>query len=717
MEGTKGIATIFYLYIMLPNIHPKIEEALRFPNHGTILDGVFASSAIDTSGESIDIHGADISSLNDDGYVNSEHLNPDHKQFIEKGKEEDGQWGTIVGRIIFAKKIFSEQDCESERELYLWEQLKLPFIYGGVELFDNENHENAKALAAIITHYHNRNLPVMVRYSIEGSTLSRNGNLLTETICRRVAMTTKPCNKSSYNNLVAEAEKPEETVKKSERYVSTFEMEYSPLIVGFEDSIAESISELLNLKKTLTLGSSNAAPGELTGGAALTKEDVDKRMFVKGQVLAAFRDWDRMGPFGKFLKHRLPDASEDFIAKFSNIVDKSQIVKSENLTKAVNIDDLNSNSYLKPLITKQPSRTKKFKGKNVSPGEVELTAGPYQGSKLKLLHLDDKYAYVQPFKAGDEHEVKVNKINRNVEGSHFIVSKKPEVLDVPNYVDANKHTDLGLTDSQEQKELVHGIDLSKDPIAKPFASTEARTKGDMSYGWYKSAHDKLAHIKPSVIYGKNIDDLDPKDKDYLPTARREVIYHNVAKRFWGLGEHVPTTTLFKHPDTNVEHSAMEVVPEAMHIQSKSPGHEGRDVLVKEGDSGHLDKLAIMDSVMGNSDRNKFNYMVSPKTGKTHLIDNALTFNFHDKHVPAYLTDYHNFKGESIENAQLHPETAQWLKSLDPFALGAELTSQGVGQKLANQAVSRLMSMQSNALLGKTKKHDILFAHSRYGEGF
>lgn len=700
---------------MLLALNPKIEEVLRFPDHGTVIDGIATSAAIDTSGEMVDINGMDISSFNDGtGCLNSEHINPDHKQFVESPKDQDGQWGTIVGRIFLGKKIFAEHDCESERELWFWSQIKLPFVYIAGELFDNDGHKNAEALASIIHHYHERNLPILCRFSVEGSTVNRDGNVLKETIARKCAVTIKPCNHSAISGLVAEKGAPEEVVQKNEKYFSAFEMEYNPLILDTNDLMIKAINELLDLKKTLTLGSSNAAPGNLVGGAALGKEDVDKRMFVKRQVLAAFRDWDRVQPFEKFLKNRLPDANEEFIAKFSDIVDKSQIMKSESLNKANQTDELNSNTYLKPLSDKPKAGAKKFKGKYVNPGEVELLAGPYQGSKLKLLHLDDNYAYVQPFKSGGEKEVKVNKLNRNIEGAHFKVSKKPEALDVPNQIDANKHTDLNLTNSHEQKELVHGIDLSKEPIAKPYASTEARSKGDMAYGWYRSAHGKLAHVKPSIVYEQ--EDLNPKDKNYLSTSRREVIFHNIAKKYFGLGEHVPTTTLFKHPDTGLEHSAMEVVPEATHIQSKSPAHEGRDILVKEGDSGNLDKLAVMDYVMGNSDRKRFNYMVSPKTNKTHLIDNALTFNFGDKHIPQYLTDYHNFKGQDIDKTQMHPDTVQWLRSLDPFELGAELTAQGVSQDLATESVSRLMSMQSHAILGNTKKQDILFAHSRFKEG-
>lgn len=139
-----------------------------------MLDGVFCSEAIDTSGESIDIKEMDITSLNDGtGTANTEHINPEDSEVKNADKKAEGHWSVIVGRVIFAKKIFKEEDCETERELEFWKNLELPFVYGAVELFDAEEHRNAQDLAAMVRHYHERKIPVVARYSIEGSTVSR----------------------------------------------------------------------------------------------------------------------------------------------------------------------------------------------------------------------------------------------------------------------------------------------------------------------------------------------------------------------------------------------------------------------------------------------------------------------------------------------------------------------------------------------------------------
>ncbi len=690
-------------------IHPKIEAALRFPEHGTIIDGVYASQAIDTSAEVIDIRGADISSLNEDGVLNTEHNNPD--------KKDSATFSVILGRIIFAKKIFSEADCESEREVDYWRQLNLPFIYGAAELFDAEDHENAKSAASIIKHYHKRNLPVVIRYSIEGSTLERMGNNLTRTLARRVACTIKPCNRSSYSNLVAEPEVKQigdDFIEKNEKFISTFEMESLVLIEDPIEILADALADIKDLNKTLTLGSGDAAPSNLTQGAALSVEDVDgkaRKTFMKSQVLAAIRDWDGTGRFKDFLKHRMPDADPSFFERFEDATQHLHLKKVETVH-----DDTSSMHRLRDLNTKPPPGTKQFKGKHVIPGEIELTAGPYQGSKLKLMHMTDEHAYVQPSSTGGEKEHTINKLPRSKEGSLFVVTQHPAPVDLPNYIHGDKHSNLALTQHHSQKELIHGIDLAKPSQEISGGQTKGLAPEGSATGWYKNLNGKSVLVKPAFDNPKN-DDLEPGSGDYVSTADRETIFHNVAKNYFGLGNHVPTTASFKHPNTKHPHSAMEMVPDATHVIPKSNSHESRDHLVGAGDTGQLDKMAVMDMVMGNADRNRLNYMTSKNSPNVHLVDNASIFNyksqFPDDDLPTYLTDYHHAKKQKFDDAHMHPEAINWLVKLDPFELGAELTAQGVHQSIANQAVSRLLSMQSEAIMGKKKTADILFAHGRY----
>lgn len=698
---------------MLIKLPQEVQEVLNSPNHGTLIDGVLASAALDTSGESLDVAGADISSMVN-APANSEHQNPDSPQFKDLPKDENGSWSTIVGRIVFVKKIFQESDCASQRELSLWNSVQLPFIYGAVELFDNEGHRNAQELASIIKHYYDRGLPLLTRYSIEGSTLERKGNLLKKTLCRRVAITCKPCNHSAVSNLVAPAAiSPEQSdISKTEKdlkYISVLESIYNPWVQSPEDSFVASIRDL---HKTLTLGGGGTAPGSLTSGAALATEDVGKKYDVlKNQIKAAIRDWDGIEDFKKFLKFKLPDVDDEFIDKFTEMAHNVKFKKIQqefsDLTKVDSPQDLGPTDVLRPLNTKLPPKTMKFRGKHICPGEIELVAGPFQGNKLKLLYLDDNYAYVQPFQAGDKHAVRVNKLNRNLEGSHFIVSKEPETLDLPNYVHGDLHTDPALTKYHEQKQLVHGMDFAKSPDYTPRGATEGRARGEMVHGVFRSAHDKQGFVKPAVVFEK--EEIDPKAPEYLSTAKREVIFHNIAKSFFGLGMHVPTTALIRHPDSNHEHSAQEIVLGAEHIKMNAGAHEGHGVLQSSGISGQLDKLAIMDRVMGASDRHRLNYMVSPKG--THLIDNSLIFDYSSDHIPAYLTDFHQNAKKDLNNP-MHPEAIKWAVRLSPIKLQQELLSQGVHPNIAGQAVSRLLSMQSAILLGNNTINDLLFAYAQ-----
>src|SRR5271154_5158689 len=90
---------------------------------GTYVDGIGASQNIDSSGEIVDIAGLDCSSLEIDGSLTWEHK-----------KDTPDQ---LVGKIIKAKKIFSEKDCDDDRQKYYWDKCKTPYLYILAELFDD----------------------------------------------------------------------------------------------------------------------------------------------------------------------------------------------------------------------------------------------------------------------------------------------------------------------------------------------------------------------------------------------------------------------------------------------------------------------------------------------------------------------------------------------------------------------------------------------------
>lgn len=280
---------------------------------GMIIDGVFASEAIDSSGEILDIKGCDISDLeNGLGVLNWEH----------RGDDAAGASANdIIGKVVFAKKIYGPEDCTDERQLGYWQQVQLPMIYGICRLFDGSGHPGAIAAAAMIRDYQKNGEPLLIRYSIEGTTLSKDKgtNRLLESVARRIAATIKPCNKSCHSGLISDPNDP--SVRKKEHAHPNF----TPLGGSFEIEAAPVVDNPELIRKALAAGSYNAAPGTLTGGSALQVEDQGLRNRVK----AAVRDWDRVTPFKKFLKHRLPEASDTFIDRFSNLVGDYTIKKAQ----------------------------------------------------------------------------------------------------------------------------------------------------------------------------------------------------------------------------------------------------------------------------------------------------------------------------------------------------------------------------------------------------
>lgn len=310
-----------------------------------ILDGVFGSQAVDSSGEILDVDGADVTDLEEGkGVLNYEHKGAEDK--TSNGEE-------IVGKILTAKKIFKESDCDTARQRKYWNKLKLPFIYGVCRLYDGAGHAGAKALAAQIRDHHANDEPILVRFSVEGSTLEKDGNVLKRSVIRRVALTLKPCNKTAESGLVEDPHAPEgfekepeskggdvlaalaEDSKKFEhpgftKLGGVTAMEYSPFEEEDHAGLVKSLVKLKalrrvrdELKKALTAGGGDVAPSQLTGMAALAREDLRK---MKGTALNVLKSYLKGDKFDKselrgLLKQQLPEASDEFIDHFADIAD------------------------------------------------------------------------------------------------------------------------------------------------------------------------------------------------------------------------------------------------------------------------------------------------------------------------------------------------------------------------------------------------------------
>ncbi len=153
---------------------------------GTMIHGIAASEHLDSSGERISIRGLDITSLPVDGVFNWEHKNENSFQ--------------VVGKILKAKKIFSEQDCEDEHQLYFWQKAQAPYVYVMGELFDGVGHKAAAEVAAMVRYDSEarkagRSGKNVINFSIEGSKLNKEGQEIQRSLGRKVTLTTAACNK------------------------------------------------------------------------------------------------------------------------------------------------------------------------------------------------------------------------------------------------------------------------------------------------------------------------------------------------------------------------------------------------------------------------------------------------------------------------------------------------------------------------------------------
>lgn len=155
-------------------------------NKRLFIDMCAGSELKDTQGETLSVEGADISELeNGNGRLNDNH----GKGFFNS-----------IGRVTTAKKIFKAEDCDNERQKYYWEKIKAPYIYVAGELYNDEDHPNAKAAAAILRNIHREDVPLKMKASVEGGVISRGINdpsRLARTKIHSVALTFTPANNAT----------------------------------------------------------------------------------------------------------------------------------------------------------------------------------------------------------------------------------------------------------------------------------------------------------------------------------------------------------------------------------------------------------------------------------------------------------------------------------------------------------------------------------------
>jgi hypothetical protein len=219
----------------------------------TIIEGVASTMAKDQQGEILDLDGADISALEEGrGFVNSDH---------------SGRFEHLVGRVIQAKKIRVLADCETPAQVKYFNDLKKPFLWTKLELWDGHGHKEADAIGSIYKFYGNKGEEPPVKLSVEGKTLERSNNgILKRTMIKGVAMTVHPANRTTRTDVVGIVKSmgaSEDLVKSESETVPVFIEQKTENPVERLYDLAVNARELLKGLK--------AARGENESGSRLEK--------------------------------------------------------------------------------------------------------------------------------------------------------------------------------------------------------------------------------------------------------------------------------------------------------------------------------------------------------------------------------------------------------------------------------------------------------------
>jgi hypothetical protein len=557
-----------------------------------LIDGPITSETVDSSGEILKLKGHDISDfLEGRAYANFEHNNDSPEN--------------IIGKFVYAKKIFNESDCENDRQRLFWKQLQIPFLYGICELFDDEDHPGAVAIAAILRYFKRRKEPVRIGFSIEGATLSRDDNVLERTVGRRAAVTLRPCNRTCWADVLSPEDAGDMVSKMESSATQTVEVdsaivEDTPPTPELDLKIA-----VHRLSKTLTAGVGNVAPSILTQGSALSTEGLATKSRMNA-LRAAVRDWDRRRPLKEMVKAYLPDVSDDYVDHFVDLANQLSLQKGR---------------------------------------------GP-----IKLPRI------------GSEHS-------------------------------KNAHAD------SDQKMLLEGLYLHPKVDLDAGTHPIVRTKND--------AGDEVIVKMPHRAGGR------------INAADASSAYYQMAKNFFGLGAHVPTTNSFyvskKHApwaykewdthdyDLSRPWSAMK------HIDGNTvlDNYEAYEAAF-DRNRPIIHRLTLMDYLTGTTDRHLGNAMIDA-AGNLYHIDNDTAFSHYLDNMPSipfYLGDDRpapNVELPTVHNDVVDAQTLQWLNGLDPKKMAGMMKAYGLPSDAIKGAVRRLRKarelMSQGHPIGKLYERD------------
>lgn len=217
---------------------------------GLKLCGPFTIESVDSEGDKFNCAGLSIEKLNDVfGLCNSDH----RKNFAD-----------VIGKTYNVHRILTDKDCQTPQELRIFKKSNsLPMIFGYVELFDQKEHEEAKAVKSIVDFYQEKSLSLPLGWSIEVEPITVNKEkVYTLGELKRVALTYKSVN----TGCICEVADAGDVLPAQDGLVTKSEK---------DDAISTVLDKLCNdtkaLSKALEAGFNLGPKGTATQGAALQK--------------------------------------------------------------------------------------------------------------------------------------------------------------------------------------------------------------------------------------------------------------------------------------------------------------------------------------------------------------------------------------------------------------------------------------------------------------
>ncbi len=315
-----------------------------------------------------------------------------------------------------------------------------------------------------------------------------------------------------------------------------------------------------------------------------------------------------------------------------------------------------------------------FGGQRVKPGVLKYRAGighDLAGQQLHLLgQTADHYIVMTP-KSGDEGAgLRANantpfmKIPKAAEHKAFDILAHAAPVSETHVISDSHIAPL----SRPHADLVRGLDVHAD-APREFAARGVHAHRGDAPAFMDGPQGKV-FVKPGT---------DKPDARFhnLDSAHVESAFHNLAPVF-GLGDAVPKTVAFTHPETGVKHSAQQVVEGRHPLDSES-----RQDLHRWHDSGLMPKMAVMDYVLGNSDRHDYNYMIR-KDGTPALIDNGRAFRYDGFDVPGYAEK----NDDEFDDRAKH-----YINSLNADEIGDAMRAQGLPPRVVAAATERVHALQ------------------------